>query len=253
MAKKYIAANEMEKNFLDIFDFLCETRSSWQVWADLITAIAIALSNTLDRDSERIQSRATEFDACIKRLGGIEKPAELLAIVTDALTENPEQDFLGGLFMKLELGNHWNGQFFTPYSVCELMARINLEHIKDEVAKRGYVSINDCACGAGATLIAAANVMKINDVNYQQHGLFVAQDVDRITGLMCYIQLSLLGCPGYVIIGNSLTNPMVGADVLLPYEKDGQEFWYTPMFYRDIWHCRRVYKNIEKLFGGDEK
>lgn len=253
MAKKYIAVNEMEKKFLDIFNSLCESRSSWQVWTDLITAIAIALSNTLDRDSERVQSRETEFDVCIKRLGGMEKPIELFTIIMAALEENPAQDFLGGLFMRLELGNHWKGQFFTPYNVCELMAWLSLNRIKSAIVNKGYATVNDCACGAGATLIAAANAMKANGVNYQHHALFVAQDVDRVVGLMCYIQLSLLGCPGYVVIANSLTNPIVGSDPIFPCEMEGQEFWYTPMFYRDIWHYRRVYKNIEKLFGGDEK
>ena len=37
-----------------------------------------------------------------------------------------EQDFLGELFMALDMGNEWRGQFFTPYSVCSLMAAITL-------------------------------------------------------------------------------------------------------------------------------
>ena len=249
---KYIAANEREKEFLDIFNSLCETRSGWQVWTDLITAMAIALSNALEKNPDKKAERENEFNSCIEHLGGMEKPSELFAIIVTALEENPEQDFLGGLFMKLQLGSHWHGQFFTPYNVCELMSRINLDHIKETVGRNGYVTVNDCACGAGATLIAAANVMRENKVNYQNCALFVAQDVDRIAGLMCYIQLSLLGCAGYVVIANSLTSPTVGVDVLLPHEQKGQEFWYTPMYYRDIWHYRRVYKNIEKLFESEE-
>ena len=34
------------------------------------------------------------------------------AIVVEALERNPEQDFLGELYMELELGNHWKGQVF---------------------------------------------------------------------------------------------------------------------------------------------
>lgn len=249
---KYIVANEKEKEFLDIFNSLCGTRSGWQVWTDLITAMAIALSNVLEKNPDKKAERENEFNSCIKHLGGTEKPSELFAIIVTALEENPEQDFLGGLFMKLQLGSHWHGQFFTPYNVCELMSRINLDHIKETVGRNGYVTVNDCACGAGATLIAAANVMRENKVNYQNCALFVAQDVDRIAGLMCYIQLSLLGCAGYVVIANSLTSPTVGVDVLFPHEQKGQEFWYTPMYHRDIWHYRRVYKNIEKLFESEE-
>jgi hypothetical protein len=35
----------------------------------------------------------------------------------------PRCDFLGSLFMELDLSNHWRGQFFTPYHLCELIPR----------------------------------------------------------------------------------------------------------------------------------
>ena len=85
-----------------------------------------------------------------------------------------------------------------------------------------------------------ANALKGKGVNYQQNAIFVAQDVDRTAALMCYIQLSLLGCPGYVIVGNTLTNPAVGS-VLNPICQDGQEIWYTPMYATEIWNMRRVF------------
>ena len=34
--------------------------------------------------------------------------------------------------------------------------------------------------------------------------ILVAQDIDPLVAKMCYIQLSLLGCSGVVIIGNTL-------------------------------------------------
>jgi hypothetical protein len=33
-------------------------------------------------------------------------------------------DCLGQLFMALELGDHWKGQYFTPYEVAYLMAEL---------------------------------------------------------------------------------------------------------------------------------
>ena len=169
------------------------------------------------------------YQECIDRLGGIDTASSMLSDVVMAFTTNPEQDFLGELFMSLNLGNHWEGQFFTPYHVCEMMAEINLHDASDIIEKQGFVSINDCACGAGATLIAAANVLRKHNVNFQHHALFVAQDIDRVAGMMCYIQLSLLGCPGYVVIADSITNPVTG-NVLYPDKHDGQEFWFTPMY-----------------------
>ena len=42
------ATNGIEKQFLDRFNSLCQTRSSWQVWSDFITVAAIALANSVD-------------------------------------------------------------------------------------------------------------------------------------------------------------------------------------------------------------
>ncbi len=144
----------------------------------------------------------------------------MLAIIVEALERNPEQDFLGEMYMQLNLGNHWKGQFFTPYCVCKMMSEITCEDVDSHIEKQGYLSICDPACGAGATLIAAANTMKKCKHNFQNHVVFVAQDIDRITGMMCYIQLSLLGCAGYVCIANTITNPLTG-HVLFPNEKRG--------------------------------
>ena len=61
-----------------------------------------------------------------------------------------------------------------------------------------------------------------------------------MTGLMCYIQLSLLGCAGYVHIGNTLTDPMTGSILF----GDGKSStWYTPMYFSDAWRIRRALKS----------
>ena len=119
---KFFAQNENEKEFFKIFESLSMTRSSWRVWSDFITASAISLSNAFEMDSERKAAREQEYVECIKRLGGTDKAAELLGVIVKAFEENPSQDFLGGLFIKLGLNNHWRGQFFTPYHICEFMA-----------------------------------------------------------------------------------------------------------------------------------
>ncbi len=237
------AANGLEKEFLDRFSKLCQTRSSWQVWADFITVTACAIANSVDKVGAIHDKREAEYEDCTQRLGGVEIPGEMFGIITMALDENPEQDFLGSLFMKLELGNHWKGQFFTPYSVCQLMAEVNSENFESQIEEKGWASVNDCACGAGATLVAMANAMRKHGVNYQNHALFVAQDIDRVAGMMCYIQLSLLGCAGYVAIADTLTNPLVGS-VLNPQPNESQEMWVTPMYFSDVWHWRRVFNML---------
>lgn len=248
MVKQSEAIQGTEKEFLNEFHKLCYSRSSWQVWADLMAAIACSISNVADRSPEHYESREKEYAQCIERLGSVEIPAKMLAIIVEALERNPEQDFLGEMYMQLNLGNHWKGQFFTPYCVCKMMSEITCEDVDSHIEKQGYLSICDPACGAGATLIAAANTMKKCKHNFQNHVVFVAQDIDRITGMMCYIQLSLLGCAGYVCIADTITNPLTG-HVLFPNEKEGQELWYMPMFQNQIWTWRRLFQSMGGLGG----
>lgn len=247
------AVEEAKKEFLKIFNEMCYIRSAWQVWADLISVMACSLANVVDKREELWTAREKEYEECIKRLGGVEKPAKCFAAVTMALEENPDQDFLGELYMMLNLGNHWKGQFFTPYHICEFMSKITIgEEVSEKIDNQGFIAINDCACGAGATLIAAANTFKERGINYQRDVLFVAQDIDRIVGMMCYIQLSLLGCAGYVVIANTLTNPICG-DTLFPTEKEGQEFWFTPMWATDMWQGRILWRQIGGLMNPNEE
>lgn len=235
-----------EKEFMDVFSQFCRSRSAWQAWADLISAMACSLSNAVDRTAEHHEQREKEYARCIERLGSVEAPAKILGTVVMALENDPEQDFLGKMYMNLNLGSHWHGQFFTPYNICKLMAEITVKDVDRQIEKQGYVSVCDPTCGAGATLIAAANAMKGAKRNFQNHALFVGQDVDRVVAQMCYIQLSLLGCAGYVCVGNTLTNPMTG-HVLFPQEKEGQELWYTPMFQSNVWRCRRAFHSLGRL------
>lgn len=249
MAKKYSeVVRGTEKEFMDVFTRLCYSRSSWEVWADLMLAMACSLSNATDRSPEHFGRREKEYAQCIGRLGSVEAAAKIFGIVVMAFEHEPEQDFLGKMYMDLNLGNHWKGQIFTPYCICEMMSRIMVEDIDRHIEDKGYISVCDPACGAGATLIAAANTMKKSRHNFQNHVVFAGQDVDRIAGLMCYIQLSLLGCAGYICIGNTITNPMTG-HVLFPQEKDGQELWYTPMFQSDVWHWRRIFNSLGNMCG----
>lgn len=237
-----------EKEFLKIFQSLCYSRSAWEVWTDLMNAIACSISGVLDHTPEHYKSREKEYTQCIKRLGSIETVTKILAIIVVALENNPEQDFLGKMYMDLNLGNHWKSQFFTPYNICKLMAKINCGNLDSQIEEKGYISVCDPTCGAGATLIATANHMKKSRYNFQNHVVFVGQDIDRVAGMMCYIQLSLLGCAGYICIGDTLTNPLTGP-VLFPHEKEGQELWYMPMFQSDVWQWRRIFHSLGNMAG----
>lgn len=228
---------------------LSDRYHSWQIWSDFITIFAVTLSNAVDhryfteREEMYHKIRAKYSEKEFNRF------PELIADTVLAFEENPEQDFLGGMYMELELGNHGIGQFFTPYDVCRCMAEVTCTNVVEQIEQSGYITLNDCACGAGATLIAGLNTIRrrLQDagspLSWNNHVLVSAQDIDFVTGMMCYIQLSLLGCAGYIKIGNTITDPMATND-------DKSKYWYTPYYFSDVWHYRRVFHNIDLLFKG---
>ncbi len=239
-----------QAEFARQFTSLCNVKSSWEVWADFVTMSATAIANALDRQGETHDAREKEYLSIINRYPKAEQQIfpELLAKLVEALEEEPEQDFLGEMFMSLELGSHWKGQFFTPYSICQLMAAITIDSRADQIAVRGWTSINDPCCGAGALLIAARNEMAKRGLGPRQ-ALYVAQDIDRTAALMCYLQLSLLGCAGYVVVGDTLTQPSVGptGSPLLIAPAEGQEVWLMPAFYDEVWAYRVQFEKVKWL------
>ncbi|MED9999012.1 MAG: N-6 DNA methylase [Faecalibacterium prausnitzii] len=208
---------------------------------------AIEISNATDK--KNAPERTKTYQTIISKYSDAEqnKFAELLAEVIMGMEQNPDQDFLGELYMLCELGNDASGQFFTPYDVCRCMVEISGG--SDPAAENaGFFSVSDPACGAGALLIAFANLCRRKNICYHDKVLFVAQDIDLIAGLMCYIQLSFLGCAGYVVIGNTITEPSTAYDRrgLLPAGPQSR-IWYTPFFSTDIWYLRRQWAQIELL------
>ncbi|MDF2984915.1 MAG: SAM-dependent methyltransferase [Eubacterium sp.] len=233
--------NGHQKAIVKTFDGLTHSgkHNRWIIWSDFVTMAACTLSMA---DVERREEREKLYSDISKKYTSVELEqfSSMLAEVINALEENQEQDLLGELYMRLELGNDRNGQFFTPYDVCKAMSMISTGNLEAELSKKGYISVNDCCCGAGALLIAFANEAKRQGINYQQHILFVAQDIDFTAAMMCYIQLSLLGCPGYIIVGNTLTTPPTQS-------LSEQNVWYTPFYFLDIWHWRRTIKELFKI------
>lgn len=236
------------KAFVKCFNSICQWNNGWDRWNDMVNLFAIEIANAVDwnhRDSrnetyKRIASKYSPEE--FARFG------ELFTILVESLERNPFQDFLGGMYMELDMGSKARGQCFTPFGVCEAMAAMAMpkEVVKRQIEERGWISINDCACGAGATLIAAAKHLHLMDVNFQQSALFVAQDLDNTVAMMCYIQMSLIGCAGRVRIGDTLTNPDVG-DILLG---DGSaNTWYMPMFYSYPWQGRITARWLDRLLG----
>ena len=249
-SKKEAERLDSRKEFLKTFKQLTYHHRAWDIWRDFITMFACSLSNPVDKT--HYDDREKMYLRIIRKYNKQEQNLfpELAAHTVMALEENPEQDFLGGIFMELGLGNGSNGQFFTPYHVCDLMAKIAMgDSVVNEVKEKGYITINDSCCGAGATLIAGIHEVRRQlekeKLNFQNHVLVVAQDIDMTVALMCYIQLSLLGVAGFIKVGNTFTKPIC--------ERDSTEnYWFTPMYFSDIWRVRRVFYQMDELMKGEK-
>jgi hypothetical protein len=235
--------DERQKNLVRLFNKACSRHSRWNVWADFIVMAAISISNVVDQSHAESREKTYMTLAAKYNKRELDCFGEMFGEIVNGIDACPDQDFLGELYMALELGNSRAGQFFTPYAVCRAMAAMTYGNdLEQKIAEQGWVSISDPACGAGALLVAFANECRRpgREINYQTSVLFVAQDIDLIVGCMCYIQLSLLGCPGYVVIADTLAHPATAIDGRGLIPVPSENIWYTPFYFRDIWHYRRM-------------
>jgi hypothetical protein len=127
----------------------------------------------------------------------------LLGIVVDALSV--PHDFLGKLYMELELGNACLSQFFTPNCISDTLSALHMSGIKETIAKQGYVTLGEGCCGSGVMIISVAKVMLESGLNPQTQLWFEGTDIDPLAAMMTLLQTNLLGLSGRVIVGNSLT------------------------------------------------
>ena len=245
----YMGRNERQRELEKLYNRLCHRYSRYEVWQDMVVMIACAISNAVDK--MHFDEREARYMRIVQKYDEQERAVfpQLFREIVNGMEERPDCDFLGELYMCLELGNKRSGQFFTPYHLCRAMAQLTLSRdmLAVEMARQGYVAVNDCACGAGATLVAAANYLREIGFDYQRDALFVGQDIDGTTALMCYIQLSLLGCAGYVVVGDTLVAPQTGPALL---GEGSSRCWYTPMFFSAIWSTRRVRAALGTIAAG---
>ena len=230
---------DYQKEFCNLIDKFSHKYSRWDVWNDFLYMSAVSMANCVPTPER--EEREQNYLKIIKKYTEEEQHAfiEMFAITAMALEEKPEQDFLGGLYHKLNLQQHQKGQFFTPYHIAQFMSEITFagNDVYTDLDKKGYITVNDPACGAGVMLIAFANTCRKHKLNYQQNVLFIAQDIDRTAVFMCYIQLALLGCNAVVIRGDSLVKPGFHSD---------NDFWYTPMYYLNHWRFKDFFTDEEE-------
>lgn len=177
-----------------------------QVFADFCEISAITLRNAVDRsDQQAHQAREERY---LELIGGYtpdetHRFAELLSLVTVELERRPA-DILGDLYMTLGLGNARTGQFFTPFSVSTLLAQMTVGDAIAQLDERPFITLSEPAVGSGGMVIAVADALRDQSINYQRQLHVTAQDIDITAVHMAYVQLSLLYIPAVVIHGDTL-------------------------------------------------
>lgn len=237
------------RDIVRMIESLTGSRSLWNVWSDMIEMIAISIANSVDH-SPRSKGREEHYLRIAK--GYTPKDMDVIARVFAEIVNQyevcPDQDLLGEIHMSLNFGSDALGQVFTPYNVCKMMAEMTVGNDlgEKEIAEKGYFSANDPACGAGATLIALVNVLKERGLNYQQKVFIIAQDIERTAALMCYIQLSMLGCAAAIFIGDTIRYPATDNPTRLEL---ADNVWLTPICYTPVWMRRREARLLAQMMG----
>jgi hypothetical protein len=212
---------DAQKELVRLMKLVAIRHRLFDVFRDFCEMAAIALSNAVDRTC--YAKREARFD-CIRAKYTKEEYVlmlQMLPCVVMAL-ENGMADVMGALYMALELGSSELGQFFTPFSVSSMMAKMIIGDPVPEIERKGFITVLDPAGGAGGMVIAAAQALRDRHINYQAHMHATLIDIEATALHMAYIQLSLLHVPAILIHGNTLSN-------------EQWEYWVTPAHLLGRW------------------
>ena len=207
---------DYEKFMIDSIDNMAGKYSPYQVFTDWITLSALSIQNSCTIFYDEIYLAREELYMNIANKyskDDMTRFADMLGALA-LMLEEEIKDVLGYVYMKSGCGNKNTGQFFTPYHLAYLTAKIiidnQLSHFgeNDEInGENDEIKINEPSAGGGAMVIAACQVAKEHGIDYQRRLRITAQDLDYNGVYMTYIQLSLLGVKAVVVQGDTLQEP----------------------------------------------
>ena len=128
--------NQHQAEFVKCIQKFGGKYQTWEIYADFISMFACAISNGIDR--VHFKPREEMYMQIIRKYTNEEQAIfpEMMGHVINGMEENRDCDFLGELYMALDLGSHWKGQFFTPYSLCKMTAQLQKNDIEQEITEQ---------------------------------------------------------------------------------------------------------------------
>lgn len=221
---------DYSKQVLKSLDRFQYSRGRREVFLDAVeyNALRIATKFDITRQEERI-TRMKDILSGYKG-NDAEEFHELTTNITLLLKGMLDNfgDHLGRIYMEIEAGNKQAGQYFTPYDVSKVMAKITLGKIKDNGK---ILTINDPCCGSGGMIVAAADILAAQHFNYADKMLAVVNDIDRNCVNMAYLQLSFAAIPAVVKWQDTFT-------------QETHDTFITPAFALQFPKFKRAYESL---------
>lgn len=224
--------SDLEKQFITTLKSIETERRLSRVFFDFVELSAIAVANSVDK--AQFDGREERYMAIIGRYTSEEAQAfkRCFHFLVEIMSAG-YGDYLGHLYMSLDMGNSDMGQYFSPYDLSLLLAKamVTENAIQEQVNGRGFVSLYEPSVGGGGMVIGAAEVMADLGFNPQQQLHVTCQDLDITAVHMTYLQLSLLGIPAVVIHGDTL-------------RMETRSVWYTPFHILHRWDYKLKYGEL---------
>ena len=199
----------MKKKIIKAIQSLSGRYAPYNVFSDWIEMCALAIQNSCCLVHGKLWQQREDLFLGIKAKYSEEEfsmMAQMFVWLGDALTENMS-DVLGEIYMEAGMGSKYTGQFFTPFHLSELCARLDI--VPEQLPETGKIYLNEPSCGGGGMVIAACKVLHEAGFDYQRRLEVVAQDLDWKGVYMTYLQLSLIGCRAIVVQGDTLCEPYI--------------------------------------------
>jgi hypothetical protein len=201
-----------------------------EIFFNWLEMSAIAISNAVDR--AQYDKREARYMAIVGNYSRDE--AQLLAEMTGMLWLAIARGGapLSELMTRLELGSKAMksrlGQFYTPFNVSYMMAKMLLQprdQLVEEIKAKGYVTMMEPACGAGGMVLAFAQAFEEAGFNPHTQLYVAAVDIDQAAVHMTYLQIAMLSIPAVVFQGDSL-------------RVNTSAHWLTPEYVSGRWNLR---------------
>lgn len=204
-----------------------------QAFADFVEVTAIAFRNRVDpEDRDKREARYEQIIADYTPAERERFPQMIAQLVIEF--SKGYGDHLGHLYMSLDLGREPLGQFFTPYSLSSLMARMNVGEQITLLDRQPFITLHEPTCGSGGMIVAFAEAMHWAGANPQRQLHVTAGDLDAGAVHMAYVTLTLLHIPAAIVHGDALT-------------LEDYDTWHTPAHVLGEWDAKlRSHRSIQR-------